>query len=48
LFRDKIALKTCEKIIAELEDTSMYTVDEQIPELNKLGIKVLSAMEMLW
>mgnify|MGYP006085888167 FL=1 len=40
-FKDKIALKNCEKIIAELENTSMHTVDEQISELDKMGFKIL-------
>ena len=44
-FKDKIALKACEKIIAELEDTSTYTVNEQISELNKLGFKIFERYE---
>ena len=42
-FKDKIALRTCEKIIAELEDTSTHTVNEQISELNKLGFKIFES-----
>ena len=42
-FKDKVALKTCEKIIAELEDTSTHTVNEQISELNKLGFKIFES-----
>ena len=39
-FKDKIALKNCETIIAEIENVSKYTVDKQISELVKLGFKI--------
>ena len=37
-FKDKIALKNCEIIIAELENVQKYTVEKQISELVKLGL----------
>ena len=39
-FKDKIALKNCEIIIAELENVQKYTVEKQISELVKLGFKI--------
>lgn len=39
-FKDKIALKKCETIIAEIENVSKYTVEKQISELVKLGFEI--------
>lgn len=40
-FHDEISLKSCEKIICELEDTTNYTVDDQLKKLNQIGFEIV-------
>lgn len=39
-FKDKNALKLCSEIIAELENTFSYSIEEQVDKLSKYGFKV--------
>lgn len=39
-FKDEIALKNCVRIIAELEETSAYSIEEQINKLISVGFSI--------
>ena len=39
-FEDSQALDNCDRIIAELDNTPMYSADEQLIKLNSLGFKI--------